>query len=248
MSEPLHVCGWWPETHLASFPWPKSPNHLGSGPQLCSCWILDLASAHIAARGLLSKAGPHHGNQPYCSCHGKHALRRPVLHCYRCRTLEVRKDGWSSNASHFSRSRQATIARAGADSAAAADLRSFVVHNRAAASFLHYFPLLALSHSCLLLLLALDKPSSPMTAGGYPAMHRCVWGGRGRVLGKEKLAQSSGHVLCFCCCLLKEGSCLLPQMQNYAFAYCAADCLRASPTWEQKYWVCNGFKNHWDAW
>lgn len=191
-----------------------------SGSGICTCrW-----------RGLLSKAAPHHGNQPYCSCHGKQAPRPLVLHCYRCRTLGVRKDGWSANASHFSRSCQATIVRAGADSAAAADLGSFVVHSRSASTISPS----SLSHSCLLLLLAWVKLASLMTAGGYPAPHHCVWGGGGRVPGEEKLAQSSGHVLC-CCCLLKEGSCLPFQEQNCAFAYCAADSPTATPTWEQKY-------------
>lgn len=134
MAEPLHVCVWCPETHLAPFPQPNSPAIWAQVLRyvLAELWIWHL---HVAARGLLSKAAPRHGNQPYCSCHGKQAQRPLVLHCYRCRTLEVRKDRWSANASHFSRSCQTTKVKAGADSAAAADLGSFVLHSRAASPF-----------------------------------------------------------------------------------------------------------------
>lgn len=93
MSGCLHVTGSCPETPLAQFS-AISPSHLGSGPQLCSCWTLMLnnpASAHIAARGLPSKPVPHGGNQPYCSCHGKQAPNSLDPRCYCCRALGVKK-------------------------------------------------------------------------------------------------------------------------------------------------------------
>lgn len=93
-------------------------------------------------------------------------------------------------------------ARAGVDSAAAADLGLFVTFGRIAP----FLPPSSLSQSFTLLFLGSAKPGSPMTAGrGYPATHRCVCGGGGRVPGEEKLAQSSGHVLCCWFCFFQGG-------------------------------------------
>lgn len=71
---------------------PNYQSHLGSGPQLCCCWTMELsnpASAHIAARGLRSKPVPHCGNWPYCSCHGKQAPSPPVVRRRRCKAARL---------------------------------------------------------------------------------------------------------------------------------------------------------------
>lgn len=157
-----------------------SPSHLGSGPQLCSCWTLTLnnpASVHITARGLSSKPVPHRGNQPYCSCHGKQAPNPLDPRSYCCRALgakkkKKRKDRWRSNDSHFSRSHQATTARAGVDSEAAADLWLFVTHSRITPS--------ALPPSLIATCLFFSSELSPTPLwplgwrGWYPEHHTAV--------------------------------------------------------------------------
>lgn len=194
----------------------KLSSHLDSSPQLCSWWTLDLASARVPARGLLCKAAPHHGSQPYCSCHGKQTQRPLDLRCFRCRMLEVRKDRWSANASHFSRSCQAATVRAGADSAAAADLGSFVVHSRAAS----YFPLLPPS-----LPRSLSLASSPCLSqaclpydcrGVSSAAPLCVRGWRESARGRK-----AGSELWSCALLL-----LLSPQGGILPAFSRAECIR----------------------
>lgn len=92
MSEPLHVCVYYVLRHTSL------------DQTLPTIWVLVLscvlaelwssvtpASAHIAARGLLSKPVSHRGNHPYCSCHGKQAPSPLVLRRYCCRAPGVQK-------------------------------------------------------------------------------------------------------------------------------------------------------------
>lgn len=119
------------------------------------------------------------------------------------------KDRRLSNPPHFSRSHQATTLSAGVDSAAAADLWSFVPHGSTAPSLFPHFSPRSIPPSRL----APSFPELSLTPlwlqGG---IQRVCAGGGGRVPGEKKLAQSSGHVLCCCSCFLKEGSCRITHL------------------------------------
>lgn len=250
MSEALHVCRLCPGTHLAPIPSkPNHQNHLVSGPQLCSCWTMELsnpASAHITARGLPSKPVPHCGNQPYRSCHGKQAPSPLVRRRYCCKAPGVQN---TDDAQMPPTSAGAVKPLQSEPELTVQPLQICGCSLCTAALLPHFSPppphppsfTSPRSFSYAKLSLA---PLWPQ--GGYPAPHRCVCRGELGAPGEEKLSQSSGHVLSLCCCcFLKEESCLASQEQNYMFTHYAAESPKASPS--QKRRAFHGLRNHWDA-
>lgn len=227
LSGPLHVwiyVLWVLFFTIANFP----------GPQLCSRWTLELSNpAHITVRRQLSKLVPHRGNQLYCSCHGKQASSPLVSRRYCCRALAVKK---TDDAQMLPTSAGAVKPLQSKLELTVQTLQIFGCSLCTAALLLRFFLYSSISQPsvtppCSFSLAELSL-ASPWLQGGYPALHSCMCGGGDRAPGEEKLAQSSGHVLCCCCSFLKEWSCLPSQEQNYAFACCAtAESPRASPNW-----------------
>lgn len=169
--------------------------------------LSNLASAHIAARGLRSKPVPHCGNWPYCSRHGKQAPSPPVVRRRCCEAVRVQS---TDDAQMLPTSAGAVKPLQSEPELTAQPLQICGCSLRTAALLPRFSPPAPRPPSLA------SPPSSSLTAGGFPTPHRCVCGGELGAPGEEKLSQSSGHVLS-CCCFLKEESCLASQEQNCMF-------------------------------
>lgn len=228
-----HCMSWYTRIH---FPQQNYPSRSGYGPLLCSSWT----SAHIAARGQPSK--PHHGNQLYFSCHDKQAASPSGSSLLLLQGTGNTKYRWCSNASHFSRSRQATRVRVEVDSPATADLCLFIADGCISPSFVSFTSTASLPRFSLLFLLY-AQPVYPMTEGRVSsAAPLCIQGSAGSARGRKAVSELWSCAVVVVAVSSRRNPAGFSEATLHIWLPC---CPKASPT--QRYRGCHGLGNHWDC-
>lgn len=215
----------------AQFPPPNSSNHLGFGPQLWFFFLLNSGSLSQHLYVVLLSKPMLPSWQPALLQLSRQTSTKPpgssLLLLWGTwsnkKKTKKRKDWWSSNVSHFSRS-QFTVQA----------LRILSCSLQTGA-LLHLLLLFSLPPQFLnppsLLLLAWAEPGFPMTTGGYPVLHCCLCVGGGRASGGESCLRAV--VMCSVVVSSKRNPACLLRSRITRPLFCAAASQRSSITFPE---------------